>query len=445
MTPTTSWFLIILFIVCFVEAGFILVFLVNRSRRRRHEEELARLRLQAWHADRIARLRAITSSLAHDLRQPLTAILSNSQAALQFLRLDNPDLSEVRAALNDIVTDNRHASAVIDGIGDLLPRIEARRDRIDLAAAIEEVLAILKADIAGSGVLVRFAPATELEVAADKSQIQLVLINLIMNGIKAMQNRPTHDRQLDLALTLAGPGVAQVTVSDSGPGIPEERRGRLFDPFWAAKGQGTGIGLSICRTIVQAHGGKIWHEDRPGGGAIFSFTLPAVTAENAEMPTVASPEAATVSSLTPTGGGAELPSRVSRVLIIDDSAPFRRAVISKLQELPLIEISGEAADGVEAAQKAEDLQPDIILLDVSLPGINGIDLASRLRGVSPCSRLLFLSQYDDPDIVRAVLHTGALGYVMKVDIGKDLLPAVASVLQGEKFLSASVRSLDPTA
>jgi DNA-binding NarL/FixJ family response regulator len=107
-----------------------------------------------------------------------------------------------------------------------------------------------------------------------------------------------------------------------------------------------------------------------------------------------------------------------------------------------MEIAGEAADGVEALQKGRELRPDLILLDVSLPGINGIELASRLREACPDAKLLFLSQYDDPDVVRAALHTGALGYLMKVDVGRDLLPAVTAVLRGDRFLSAGVRDCD---
>jgi nitrogen-specific signal transduction histidine kinase/CheY-like chemotaxis protein len=444
MTDMGSSYTIVLLCLCLFEALFIVILLVNHARQRRREKELGRLTLLARHSDRVESVGAITASLAHDLRQPLAAILNNAQAALQFLKQDNPDLGEVREILNDIVLDNGRASAVLTGMNDMLRRRETRHDRMNLAAAIQETLALLHGEIVGQGVISRYTGENDCEVAADKARIQLVIVNLVTNAIEAMQNQPAHQRTMNVTLALAAPGLAQVTVNDSGPGIPEEKGRNLFDPFWKRNARGMGIGLPVCRSIIQAHGGRIWFVNSPDGGASFCFTLPLATAEDLSNKAANSADTQAKPSSAPSPEFAGRRSKATRVLVVDDSAPYRRTLISMLEDAPLVELAGEAADGVEALQKGAELRPDLILMDVSLPGINGIELASRLREMCPDVKLLFLSQYDDPDVVRAVLHTGALGYVLKVDVGKELLPAVAAVLRGDRFLSVSIRDFNTT-
>jgi PAS domain S-box-containing protein len=411
------------------------------TERRKQEEDIGRLRFHAWRADRRERMGALAASLAHDLRQPLDAVLHNAQAALRFLEHKNPDLGEIREILNDIVLDDRRASAVISGMSNMLRRKETTRDPISLAATIQETLDLMHGEIVGQGIQSGLCRKTDCVVSADKAQIQQVLISLVTNAIEAMQGQPAHQRRLEVTLALTGPDTAQITVSDSGPGIPDVQSRRLFDPFWATGDQGMGISLSLCRFIVQAHGGNIWYINNQNGGAAFSFTLPLVPAEDSRKPGSESGLMETPSS--PHQGNGEC-STAARILLVDDSAPYRRALWSMLADAPLMELAGEAADGTEAVKMAQDLKPDLILLDVRLPGMNGIEAASQIQLVSPKSKMLFLSQYDDPDVIRAVLHTGALGYVLKAAAGKELLPAVAAVLRGERFLSADVPDCDPT-
>lgn len=394
------------------------------------EEEKGQLGFEAWRSERAARMSAITALLAHELRQPLAAILSNAQAALRALERANPDLSEIREILNDIVQDDNQASAVISTMSQRLRRREAGREEISVAGTIRETLALLHDDLEGAGVRPTFCCEADCAVTADKAQIMSVLINLVANSLEAMRYRPEDQRRLRVSLALAEPGMAQITVSDSGPGIPDSQAGRLFDPFWKSDDQRMGTGLYICRFIVQAHGGNISYRRNQEGGADFSFTLPLSTTADlgGEMSGRSSVE-----------GGPNSPKGM-RVLIVDDSEPYRRATWSLLASVLLAELAGEAADGLEAVRKAEELKPDLILLDVSLTGINGIEAASRIRKVAPDSKVLFLSQYDDPDVVRAVLQTGALGYVLKVDSARELLSAVAAVSSGKEYLSAGVRN-----
>jgi CheY-like chemotaxis protein len=400
------------------------------------------MRLHAWRSDRASRIGALMVFLGHDLRQPLTAILSNAQAAVLLLERQKEASGEIREILDDIVHDSERAASAISGISDRLRRRESQREEIRPAETIPQVLALLDSEIAAYGIQASFFHKADCVVTADKTQISQVLMNLITNAIEVLQSRPAQERRLEVELVLAGPDMAQITVSDSGPGVPDSQTGRLFDPLWTAGEHGMGMGLYICRSIIQAHGGRIWFQNNKEGGATFCFTLPLVTVKDPGKRTPASYS-------LPEGGSAPREdtgkqSTKTRILLVEDSEPYRRALWSILGADSRMELAGEALDGVEAVRKAGDLKPDLILLDVNLAGVNGIEAAAQIRSVAPSARMIFLSNYDDPDVVRGALHTGALAYVLKVDTARELLPALAAVLRGETFLSTGVRSYDST-
>ncbi len=408
--------------------------------RLKREQELRRVRSQSRNSDERARIGAVTSWLAHELRQPLSAILSNAGAALQFLKQENPNLDEIREILNDIIADENRASAVIARVSDALRRKEMKRDKTSLASVIREALALLQDEIADRGMVCTTRLETDFEITAEKAQIREVLISLVSNALEAVRNQPADRRRLEVRLTEGKAGWAQVTLSDTGQGVPEPRSAKLFEPFQAGRNQGMGIGLSICRSIIQAHGGSIWSENNPDGGATFAFTLPLENTVDLEPRSPGLPD---VEDYSPSAAAedAERQPQNARILLIDDSEPYRRATWSLLRGNPHIELSGEAADGIEAVRKAGDLKPDVVLLDISLSGINGIDAASQIRIVSPHTKIIFLSQYDDPEVTRGVLHTGALGYVLKTDAAKELVIALRAVLRGERYLSTGLRDV----
>lgn len=392
--------------------------------------------LQAWRSQRIASIGAAISQLGHDLRQPQTAVLSNAQAALRLLEDGAGNLGEIREILNDIILDEKRASTLIDDISRRLARNKPVHEDIRLAETVQEALDLLHSEIVGRDIQATFSQATDCSVLADRAQIRQVILELVSNSIEAMHGESDRPRRLDVSLELVSPDMAQMTVSDSGPGIPECEIPRLFDPFQTAKEQALGLGLFICRSIIQAHGGIIWRQTGQDRGAAFCFTLPLIrpTAPNGNI-------SGTASITTGSAPMAAAGGRTARwrVLLVDDSEPFRRATWSILASLPLLELAGEAADGLEAVLKAEDLKPDLIVMDVGLSGINGIEAATRIRNVAPEAKIVFLSQYDDPDVIRAVLQTGALGYIFKVDSGKDLESAISEVSRGKTFLSSRIR------
>jgi CheY-like chemotaxis protein len=384
--------------------------------------------LQAWRSQRIASIGAVISQLGHDLRQPLSAILSNAQAALRMLGNGADNLDEIREILHDIILDENRASAFIGEIGERLQRDKRVRVEVRLSEIIHEALDLLHDEIVGRGIEARCTQKADCIVMAERSQIRQVILELVSNSIEAMHGESGRPRRLDVSLEPVSPDMAQIKVSDSGPGVSECEVPGLFSPFQTAKDQALGLGLFICRSIVQAHGGTIWHQSNRAGGAAFCFTLPLFEAA-AQSNNVAGSTSASADS-----------AKRLRVLLVDDSEPYRRATWSILSSLPSLELAGEAADGLEAVKKAEELKPDLILMDISLSGINGIEAATRIRKLAPDSKIVFLSQYDDPDVVRAVLQTGAFGYIFKVDSGKDLEAALAAVSRGKTFLSSRLGS-----
>ncbi|MHC1764476.1 MAG: two-component regulator propeller domain-containing protein [Verrucomicrobiia bacterium] len=242
--------------------------------RERVAHEVQQLRLQLWHADRVAQTGVITGSLAHELNQPLTGILSTAQAGLRFLAGGNPDPALVHEVLSNIVHDTKRAGAVINGLRAMLRRKETQREPISLADTVREILGLLHSELVGRQVEHRLRVESDAQVLCDKAQIQQVLLNLIMNALEAMQEQPPERRRLELTVERTATGEAIVAVRDSGPGIPQDRQEKLFMTFWTTKPQGMGIGLSISYAIVESHGGRLWCTNNPDGGAIFYFTLP---------------------------------------------------------------------------------------------------------------------------------------------------------------------------
>lgn len=236
--------------------------------------EMQGLRLQLWHADRVAQTGAITASLAHELNQPLTGILSTAQAGLRFTAGGNADCALIREMLSNIVHDTKRAGGVINGLRAMLRHKETRREPIDLGATIQEVLDLVRSELIGRQVEVCPSLDPDLAIMADKGQIQQVLLNLIMNAVEAMQDQPAEQRHLKLALARTESGEALVSLCDSGPGVSEGGRDKVFEAFWTTKKEGMGIGLAVSRSIIESHGGRLWFTNNLDHGATFYFSLP---------------------------------------------------------------------------------------------------------------------------------------------------------------------------
>ena len=247
----------------------------NALSRRRSEVEGQRLRQELAHVGRVSTIGALTASLAHELNQPLTAILSNAEAAEQLLDADAPKLDDVREILQDIVRDDRRATEVIHRLRGLLRKGKLEPAALDINEVVGEVARLVGADVVVRNVSVGLELASDLpSIWGDRVQLQQVVLNLLLNGLDAMPEAGGRDRRLVLQTIRTGPDTVEVAVRDSGSGIGEADLEQVFQAFYTTKVAGMGMGLTIARAIVEAHGGRLVARNNPAGGATFAFTLP---------------------------------------------------------------------------------------------------------------------------------------------------------------------------
>jgi C4-dicarboxylate-specific signal transduction histidine kinase len=272
----TLWFRIV--VACLVvglNGGA--VWWYTRRKHARQIAELERARQQQAELARVSRvslLGELSASLAHELNQPLAAILTNAQAGLRFLNNDPADINEVRNILKDITAADRRASEIIGRLRAMMKKGEVQMESRDLNADIEQVLVLLHSDLVARNVTVTTELLPELPpVNGDHIQLQQVLLNLIVNGCDAMHANAPDDRRLVITTERAADGMVCVSVRDHGTGVEPEMHERIFDSFYSTKAGGLGMGLSVCRAIVKAHDGLLWASNNPDRGATFHFTL----------------------------------------------------------------------------------------------------------------------------------------------------------------------------
>jgi len=243
--------------------------------RRSAELEAHEMRGNLAHAGRVTLLGQLASALAHELSQPLGAILRNAEAAEIMLQSAEPDLYELRAIVKDILHDDARAGNVIDRLRSLLKRRSVDTQPIDLPSVITEVLALVQADAAARQVKIAFSAMPGLPtVSGDRVHLQQVILNLLVNAMDALEGCAPDQRTIQVSALRLDPATVEVRVVDNGPGIPGESLERLFEPFFTTKSTGMGMGLPISKTIIEAHKGKLWAENGPECGACFCFTVP---------------------------------------------------------------------------------------------------------------------------------------------------------------------------
>ncbi|NKM57972.1 AAA family ATPase [Rhizobium anhuiense] len=242
---------------------------------RESEEALREVQGQLAHANRVATMGQLTASIAHEVNQPLAASLTNAQAALRWLGTHPPNLEETTQALGRIVENANRASDVIGRIRALIKKEPARKERFDLNEAIRHVIALTGGEVLRHGVTLQteFAAGLPL-VEGDRVQLQQVILNLIMNAIEAMSSINEEERELLISTGADASGTVVVRIRDKGPGLDPQTVDRLFEAFYTTKSSGMGMGLAICRSIIEAHGGRMWATAGEPRGAVFLFTLP---------------------------------------------------------------------------------------------------------------------------------------------------------------------------
>ena len=246
----------------------------DATKRYRAEQEARQRREELAHVARVTMLGELAASLAHELNQPLAAILSNAQAAKRLLANDRPDLAETQDALDDIIEDDKRAGDVIRRLRALLRREPVVPERLDLNSVVQSVAKMVSNDAVAKRVELDIALTPGLpQILGDSVHLQQVLLNLVLNGFEAIDKSRATTRRLTISSLARDDGIA-IQVADTGTGIDEDDLPRLFEPFFSTKPDGMGMGLSICRTIIQLHNGKIWAENNRHGGASFFVVLP---------------------------------------------------------------------------------------------------------------------------------------------------------------------------
>jgi PAS domain S-box-containing protein len=245
------------------------------TERKRVSETLREAQMELAHANRVATMGQLTASIAHEVNQPIAANVINAQAALRWLSAERPDLEEVRQALGRIVENGNRAGAVISRIRALIKKAPPRNDKVTIDDAIREVIDLTRGEATKNSVSVRTQLGDRLlPIEGDRVQLQQVILNLVVNAIEAMSAMNEQSRELLLSAEESEPGFVRVAVQDTGPGLTPEAQERIFEAFYTTKPSGLGLGLSICRSIIEAHGGRMWVTANSPRGAVFQFTVP---------------------------------------------------------------------------------------------------------------------------------------------------------------------------
>ncbi|WP_061849968.1 sensor histidine kinase [Bradyrhizobium sp. DOA1] len=271
------WIVLGTLAIILLQTGAITWLIIERRRRVAAECELRQSLLQVIHLNRTAAAGALSTSVAHELNQPLAAIRSYAEAAALHLKVDPPDLQKIKQIVEHIINDDERAADIIRHIRELVKgRSSSEVEEFDLNEAVKNVGEIVRPESTKSGIKLRMVLSiSRLPVRADRIQVQQAIINLALNAIDAVRESPVNRKEISISTARSSTAdAAELSVVDSGLGIPAEKLSKIFETFYTTKRQGTGLGLTVARTIVESCGGRIWAENHPGGGAEFRFKLP---------------------------------------------------------------------------------------------------------------------------------------------------------------------------
>jgi len=247
---------------------------IERKLAREERERLRQAQADLAHINRVTTMGELTASLAHEIKQPITAAVTDARTCLRWLGRDNPDVSEAREAASRVVTDVSRAAEIISRIGLLFKKDAPQRELVDVNELIREMIVLLRNEAARYSISIRSELTADLpRVLADRVQLQQVFMNLMLNGIEAMKGMGTVG-ELTIKSQQDGNRQLLILIGDTGVGLQPEDTEKVFDAFYTTKDQGTGMGLPISRSIIESHGGRLWAGPGLGRGAIFQFTLP---------------------------------------------------------------------------------------------------------------------------------------------------------------------------
>jgi len=404
----------------------------------RAQEEARELRRRVWHADRVERVSALTAAIAHDLNQPLTAILSNAQAGLKYLQRSGANSGTIADILTAVVREEKRAAQTIRTMRALIRQDESRRERFALADAMSDVVLLLSSEFVGQGVRVQTRFDARCQVVADRAQIEQLVLNLLLNAAAATQALPPGRGGVWIEVAAGAPGRVDIVVRDAGKGIAPEQLERIFEPFWTTREEGMGLGLAICRSIVEAHGGRIRAESTPGKGATFHVELPRAADDRlAGLPLPALAAPAWPQEAPAIGLPAQLASCVA---VIDDDDAVREGVVRLLSLAGWSTVSHGSADDFIASPLPDDL--GCILLDVRMPGTSGLQLQRRLLDLGMATPLVFLTGHCNLHSAVDAMKLGAIDVLEKPVDGELLLATVRRAVLHQAARQEQARARD---
>jgi C4-dicarboxylate-specific signal transduction histidine kinase len=241
----------------------------------RRERQYRGVQMQLAHVNRVATMGQLSASIAHELRQPLAAVVTSGNAALRWLTRNQPEIEKAKQSIQRITQSAKRASDVLDRVHRLAKKESPRTDTFNINDAILEVIPLIHSEVVKNSVTVQTRLADHLpDIQGDRVQLQQVILNLIVNAIQAMSNLTEGIRELHISTESAKDEGVRIALRDSGPGLSAENLQRLFEPFYTTKPNGMGMGLSICRSIIDDHGGQLWATGLHPHGALFQFTIP---------------------------------------------------------------------------------------------------------------------------------------------------------------------------
>lgn len=388
----------------------------------RAEEEASELRRRVWHADRVERTTALHAAIAHELNQPLAAILSNAQAGLRYLARGEVNHQAIAEVLQAVVCEDKRAAATIRAMRDLIRKDEGQREAFDLAAALVDVQRLLSSELTSQGVRIEFQSDGQCWVVANRVQIEQLCLNLLLNAATAVQCRSPARRSVRLKVWDGMEGQVLVEVQDSGQGIAPQDIETIFEPFWTTRKDGLGLGLVICRSIVEAHGGRIWAESN-GGGATFRVRLPAAPPSTSPStpPTLGAKEPGFAPNLAADNrqGGV--------VCVIDDEPEVRASLLRLLWQAGWVAHAYACAE--DFLQTPSDSEVACLLLDLHMPGMSGRQLQEKLTEQGKSPSIVFITGHGNVRAGVEAMKAGAEDFLEKPVDAEVLLGAVARAVE----------------
>ena len=401
------------------------VFLRDVSEIKNAELEIRRIQDELAHVSRVGMLGEISASLAHELNQPLTAVLTNAQVLRRNIEAMPAASEEVKETLSDVIDDTKRAAEVIKRLRSLSKPQRLLKESIDLAQVITEVENLLHSEFVMRQADLQLQLAADMPaVFGDHIQLQQILLNLLGNALDAMEQIDEADRHLLIRTRLARKGFVEVCIKDTGVGLEEEQHEKIFEPFYTTKSRGMGMGLAISRTMLHAHGGKMWAENNRDVGAAFYFTIP-----------VANEAEAVRTTRHENLPGKDLPDRTS-VFVVDDDPSIRQAMER------LISSAGYAVETFASAQaflqRETDDEGGCLLVDLHMPGETGLDLQTTLNNQDYSTPVIFITGGGNTAAGVRAMKQGAVDFLSKPVNEEELLNAIARAVEVDERVRARI-------